>query len=273
MDIFQGDVIANGVKLHYYRTGGSKPSMVLLHGVTDDGLCWSPVAEMLSNQFDVVMVDLRGHGKSKAPDDGYTLSVMAGEVVALINELKLDHPIIMGHSMGAITALTLAGLYPDAAKAIILEDPPPFWMIKKTDTDEPQKPNPLAFWIASNKRKTKEDLLEEVRTFNPGWAEAELEPWVNSKLRYSPKIVKLVEMVDLSSIGFEELFKKISCPALILTADPNKGAILVEKDVSLLNQWIPQLEVVQIDGAGHNIRRDQFESYMKAVQTFLTNIV
>jgi pimeloyl-ACP methyl ester carboxylesterase len=273
MDIIAGDVIANGVKLHYYRTGGSKSPIVLLHGVTDDGLCWSPVADVLSETFDVIMVDMRGHGKSNAPEEGYTLTVMAGEIVALIKELGLVKPIIMGHSMGAITALTLAGLYPDIAKAIILEDPPPFWMIKETNLNEPQKPNPLALWIASNKRKTKEDLFAEVRALNPDWAEAELEPWVNSKLRYSPKIVKLVEMVDLSSMGFEELFKKISCPALLLTADLNKGAILGDKEISPLKQWIPLLEVVQIDSAGHNIRRDQFEPYMKAVQTFLAKIV
>lgn len=272
MDYSSGDVIANGVKLHYYRTGGNKPAMVLLHGVTDDGLCWSPVVDVLADQFDLVMVDLRGHGKSKAPEEGYTLSVMAGEVVALIKELALEKPIIMGHSMGAITTMTLAGLFPDVARAIVLEDPPQFWMIKHTDTNESQQPNPLALWIASNKRKTKEDLFEEVRAFNPGWAEAELEPWVNSKLRYSPNIVKLVEMVDLSSMGFEELFKTITCPVLLLTADQDKGAILGELDLVPIKQWIPQLEVIHIDGAGHNIRRDQFDKYMNAVQPFLAKI-
>ncbi|MBA4384771.1 MAG: alpha/beta hydrolase, partial [Anaerolinea sp.] len=198
--------------------------------------------------------------------------VMAGEVAALIKELALDKPIILGHSMGAITTLTLAGLYPDVARAIVLEDPPPFWMIKKTDAKEPQQPNPLALWVASNKRKTKEDLFAEVRAVSPGWAEADLEPWVNAKLRYSPKIVKLVEMVDLSSMGFEELFKKISCPALLLTADLKKGAILGEKEVTPLKQWIAKIEVVQIDGAGHNIRRDQFDKYMESVKAFLAKI-
>lgn len=272
MNYQSGDVVANGTRLHYYRTGGKKTAMVLLHGVTDDGLCWSPVADALADQFDVVMVDLRGHGKSDAPEDGYTLTVMADDVAALINDLGLIKPIIMGHSMGAITTMTLAGLYPDIARAIVLEDPPQFWMIKQKEPNEPQKPNPLALWIASNKRKTKEDLYEEVRTFNPLWAEVELEPWVNSKLRYSPKIVKLVEMVDLSSMGFEQLFKKISCPALLLTADCNKGAILGEKDVEPIKLWIPQLDVGHIDSAGHNIRRDQFDKYMNVVQYFLAEI-
>lgn len=273
MDIIAGDVIANGIKLHYYRTGGSKPPIVLLHGVTDDGLCWTRTANVLSKTFDVIMVDMRGHGKSNAPEEGYTLTVMAGEIVALIKELGLVKPIIMGHSMGAITTLTLSGLYPDVAKAIILEDPPPFWMIKSTDNGEPPNPNPLAHWIGSNKRKTKEELLDEVRVGNPGWDESEFEPWVNSKLRYSPKIVNLVAMDDLPAMDFENLVKKTTCSALIITADLVKGAIVGEKEVAALKQGMPQLEVVQINGAGHNIRRDQFEKYMQAVQTFLAKIV
>ncbi|PKN98858.1 MAG: alpha/beta hydrolase [Chloroflexi bacterium HGW-Chloroflexi-4] len=271
MDIIQGDVIANGVKLHFYRTGGSKPPIVLLHGVTDDGLCWLRTAEVLAEDYDVVMVDMRGHGKSMAPEEGYTLIVMAGEIVALIKELGLLKPIIMGHSMGAITTLTLAGLYPEVAKAIVLEDPPPFWIIKSTDKSEPPNPNPLAQWISANKRKTKEDLLHEVRVGNPGWDESEIEPWVNSKLRYSPKIGSMVAMDDLPATDFENLVKKITCPALMITADLVKGAIVGEKEASALKQGVPQLEVVHITGAGHNIRRDQFEPYMKAVQTFLTN--
>ncbi len=272
MDYISGDVIAKGVNLHFYRTGGGKPPMVLLHGVTDDGLCWTPIADVLAAKYDVIMVDLRGHGKSEAPDDGYTLTVMAGEVAALIKELKLEKPIIIGHSMGAITAITLAGLFPDVARAIVLEDPPPFWMVKKTDKGESPTPNPLALWIESNKRKTKEDLFGEVHAGNPGWAEAEMEPWVNSKLRYSPKIVKMVSMDDLPSMDFETLVKSISCPALMLTADTVKGAIVGEKDAAVLKQGVTQLEVVHIDGAGHNIRRDQFEKYMEVVQAFLTKI-
>jgi pimeloyl-ACP methyl ester carboxylesterase len=270
MDYISGDVIANGVKLHFYRTGGSKPPMVLLHGVTDDGLCWTHIADGLAHDYDVIMVDMRGHGKSEAPEEGYTLTVMAGEIAALIKELSLEKPVIMGHSMGAITTLTLAGLYPDVPRAIVLEDPPPFWMIKKTDKSEPPNPNHLALWIKSNKRKTKEDLFSEVRSGNPGWAEAEMEPWVNSKLRYSPRIGKMISMDDLPGMDFDNLVKQVTCPALILTADTMKGAIVSEKDAAALKQGVPQLEVVHIDGAGHSIRRDQYEKYMEAVKAFLS---
>ena len=121
-----GNIVTHGTKLHYYRSGGSKPPLVLVHGITDDGLCWSPVAEVLSAEYDVIMVDLRGHGKSDAPEEGYDLVTMATELSGLITGLGLDNPVVMGHSLGAVTAMTLAGLTPHLPLAIILEDPPAF---------------------------------------------------------------------------------------------------------------------------------------------------
>lgn len=53
----EGDVNINGIKIHYYRTSGNKPPFILLHGATDNGLCWTPVAEYLAGQYDVIMVD------------------------------------------------------------------------------------------------------------------------------------------------------------------------------------------------------------------------
>jgi pimeloyl-ACP methyl ester carboxylesterase len=54
-----GDVETNGIRLHYTRTGGAKPPLVLAHGVTDSGLCWTPIAEALAADYDVIMVDAR----------------------------------------------------------------------------------------------------------------------------------------------------------------------------------------------------------------------
>ena len=70
-----GDVTVNGLRLHYTRTGGAKPPVVLAHGFSDDGLCWTPVAEALEADYDVIMVDARGHGRSEAPEQGYNMSM------------------------------------------------------------------------------------------------------------------------------------------------------------------------------------------------------
>src|SRR5215470_11601170 len=95
---------ANGIDIHYLRTGGAKPSLVLLHGLSGSGACWTPLARALEDEFDVVMPDARGHGQSSAPLHGYRYEDHARDVVGLIHALRLSAPVLLGHSMGGLTA-------------------------------------------------------------------------------------------------------------------------------------------------------------------------
>src|SRR4051794_8028698 len=102
-----GDVTANGIRLHYTRTGAGtapgKPAVVLTHGFSDNGLCWTPVAEVLADDYDVIMIDARGHGQSDAPAEGYGSAEHAADVAGVIAALGLRRPALLGHSMGAAT--------------------------------------------------------------------------------------------------------------------------------------------------------------------------
>jgi len=261
--------VSQGTKLHYYRTGGQKPPLVLIHGITDDGLCWSPVAEVLAADYDVIMVDLRGHGKSEAPEDGYNYKTMATEVAGLITGLGLEKPVVMGHSLGAMTSLTVACLFPDFPQAIILEDPPAFWRTAPLSQGEQDFRAGMRAWFYDVKRKTYAELLEIVRTENPGWSEAELGPWVDSKHRFSLKIIQMLDPREAVPANFPTLLKQITCPVLLITADPAQGAILTVEDANELQQWVPQTQLKHIPGAGHNIRREQYPIYLRAVRAFL----
>lgn len=119
-------IATNGVTLHYTRTGsnmgGDKPPVILAHGFSDDGLCWTPVAEVLEADYDVIMVDARGHGRSDAPEQGYGPIEMAADLAGVITGLGLHKPAVLGHSMGGSTTMALAGLYPDIPGAILIED-------------------------------------------------------------------------------------------------------------------------------------------------------
>lgn len=270
--VFSEFVISNGLNIHYYRTGGNKPPLVLAHGITDDGLCWEPVTEVLSRDFHIIMVDARGHGKSEAPTDGYTLRSLGTELAGVIQALELEKPILLGHSMGAITSLVLGGLFPDLPRAILLEDPPPFWMSSERNTQDNEVGNGLIDWIHSNKRKTRDDLVTEFHTNNPTWPDVELDSWVNSKHRYSPRIVALVHPEDKVSIKLPHLFQQITCPVLFICADPTKGAASGEQDIVKMKEMVPQLQVVHVANAGHNIRREKFGEYMNIVQEFLADL-
>src|SRR5690242_13485221 len=94
-----GHVEANGIRLHYTRTGGDRPPLVLAHGFSDDGLCWTPVVAVLAPDYDVIMVDARGHGLSDAPAHGYGSAEHAADLAGAIGALGLRRPAVLGHSM------------------------------------------------------------------------------------------------------------------------------------------------------------------------------
>src|SRR5207302_8514839 len=101
----EGDVFANDIRQHYYRTGGEKPALLLLHGFNEYGLTWLRVAKELERDYDIIMLDARGHGHSDAIASGFSTSLLMEDVVDVIHELKLGHPRIIGLSQGGTIAL------------------------------------------------------------------------------------------------------------------------------------------------------------------------
>ena len=65
------------------------------------------------------------------------------------------------------------------------------------------------------------------------------------------------------------MVKKITCPVLLITADPARGAIVTTEGAAALQALVPQTQVVHLPGAGHSIRREQFDRYMETVRSFL----
>lgn len=265
-----GYVEANGIRLHYTRTGGARPPVVLAHGVTDDGHCWTPVAEALAPEYDVVMVDARGHGRSEAPERGYDSATQAADLAGVIRVLGLRRPAVLGHSMGAMTALVLAGTEPDLPGAILLEDPPAWWAAaREGSAADQERLAGMRAWMMDLKRKTRDELLAGQRVETPGWSEGELGPWADAKLRVSPYVASLFESRPAAAVDWSATLPRIACPALLITGDPERGAIVTEDDAAALRGLVPQVRVTYVPGAGHSIRRDQPARYLEVVRGFL----
>lgn len=123
-------VMANGIRVHYWRTPGgersdgtAKPVIVLAHGYADCGLSWWYAMHGLTDEFELIALDARGHGLSDPPDATTPSDAQAKDIAAVIQELGLVKPIVMGHSMGAAAAMWFAALFPDVPRAVVLEDP------------------------------------------------------------------------------------------------------------------------------------------------------
>jgi N-formylmaleamate deformylase len=263
-------VTANGVRLHYHRTGGSKPAVVLAHGITDSGLCWRRVALALAERYDVIMVDARGHGHSEAPSQGYAPEDHAADLVGLIQALDLEKPALVGHSMGAFTAATLAAHYPGAVRCLVLEDPP--WRAAGSSSPEARASRRTEWREAIMDRKSQSlrEVIASGRVRSPEWAEAEFEPWAEAKHQVSPQVV---DFIGDSFDSWIELIPRIDCPTLLITGDPDRGAIVtppVAEQIAALND---KIAVTRIPGAGHNIRRQRYDRYVEVVSRFLAEQV
>jgi pimeloyl-ACP methyl ester carboxylesterase len=269
MSAWQSDYVeTNGLRLHYTRTGGDKPPVVLAHGFSDDGLCWTPVAQQLEQAYDVIMVDARGHGRSDGPEQGYGSLEHAGDLAGVITALGLRRPAVLGHSMGAVSTLALAGAYPDLPGAILLEDPPPWWAGAPTPNSpqEAERRARMAGRMIALKRKTREELIADQRAETPYWPEAEFGPWADAKLRFS---FHALNRSKVAAVDWPATVRRIACPALLITADPERGAIVSADNAAALRELLPHVRVAHIPGAGHSIRREQFDHYLEVVRAFL----
>jgi pimeloyl-ACP methyl ester carboxylesterase len=114
----------DGTTLRYLDTGSGEPPILFLHGWTCNNTNFRDQVPFFARNHRVVAVDQRGHGESDKPDQDYTIDGFVEDAVWLINELNLDKPVLIGHSMGGTIALNLARKYPDLASAAILIDSP-----------------------------------------------------------------------------------------------------------------------------------------------------
>src|SRR5216683_5441503 len=102
----------NGINL-YYETYGTGRPLILLHGGLGSGEMFGPVLPQLAERHQVIAVDLQGHGRTADIDRPIDARLMAGDIAALIDHLKLDKPDVVGHSLGGGVALQVGVNYPD----------------------------------------------------------------------------------------------------------------------------------------------------------------
>lgn len=98
------------------RRSGSGPTVVLVHGLTGNRDDWGPVARrLITDGFEVVAIELRGHGDSSPGRDGYGPRRLAGDLAQALSALDLSDVILVGHSMGGIASMTLMLEHPELA--------------------------------------------------------------------------------------------------------------------------------------------------------------
>lgn len=273
-----GYVEVNGIRIHYYRTGGDKPQVVLNHGAMDDGLCWTRIVKELEQDYDVIMFDARGHGLSDNGQGDYHSETRAKDIAEAIQKLGLDKPVIGGHSMGADTSLYVAAMYPDLPRAIFMEDPPipmpgqPMFGGKMGESgDDGLK---IMIRVMTLFRVLPKFIGKVMaKRMMPAYPDDEIIPWLDSKKRFSSDFMSSMRDSSDSMLKapFEEL-KKVQVPALLIMGDRDMGAIVSEEAAAEMKKSLPDLQVAHLRGANHDIRRAKFDEYIQTLRGFLAEI-
>ncbi len=253
---------ANRIDIHYLRTGGSKPPLVLLHGLTGSGACWSPLARALEGEYDVVMPDARGHGSSSTPLDGYRYEDHASDVAGLVLGLGLVAPVLLGHSMGGMTAAVVASQLSTVLRGVILADPTFLSPERQRDVYESDVAEQHHQLLGLDRG----DVLAQARIRHA---------------RRKPEIVELItearlktriaafDVLSPPSPEYHRLVSTIHIPILLVVATNGVVSLETARELQSLNH---RLRVEEIENAGHAIPYDQPDRFEAMVRSFLRSV-
>jgi pimeloyl-ACP methyl ester carboxylesterase len=181
----------------------------------------------------------------------------------LIKVLKLEHPVIIGHSLGGCIAASFAAQYPDILKKAVLIDPPGLGKPFFVSNDEA---NQITNWFKQDfshlKTLSWEELIKEAAKRHPAISEAARARWADSKMQMKPPIWESVAAI--ASLPAD--LPKITVPTLILKADANDTTRKMEIDAV---SKMPNIKLVHIKGAGHLIHLEKPEESLAVLNEFL----
>ncbi len=241
------------------RAGKAKPPL-LLHGLTANGACWGPVARYLECDFDVVMPDACGHGRSSAPARGYRYEDHAADVIALIAALGLDQPFLLGHSMGGMTAALVAAMMDAAVRGVVLADPTFLTPRRQREVWESNA-------AGEHRRqldRSEGELVAEARRRHPRRSAEILALQCAAKLQTR---TSAFEVLKPPAPDYRQTVGVIRAPILLVLADA--GGVVSEKTAGELFRLNPRVQTGRIAETGHGIPYDQPKRLADAVAQFL----
>jgi pimeloyl-ACP methyl ester carboxylesterase len=221
------------------------------------------LARSLEGEFDVVMPDARGHGKSSAPLHGYRYEDHAKDALTLIRALGLGAPTLLGHSMGGMTAAMVASRFGDVVSGVILADPTFLSPQRQREVHDSD--------VAEQHRRLlgldKADVLAEARTRHPHRSPEILELLAEARLQTR---MSAFDVLTPPNPEYRQLTSAICVPILLIIGDVSVVSLETAIELQNLN---PRVRIEQIQGAGHGVPYDQPERFAAVVKSFARFVV
>ena len=272
------------LKLQFWDWGGdSKPALILVHGGLDHARSWDAVARALREDYHVYALDLRGHGNSAwAPGALYSVMEHIVDLSALADIVQSFPVRIIGHSLGAVTTLMYAGIYPERVKKLVAiegvglpisENRYPFperarnWIekVRGAENRNPHTYPDLHSAVARMKEANpflSDEMARHLAVYGTNWnADGSLIWKFDNFVRLFPPYG--------SDVGdAAEVLKCITCPTLLFWG---RQSFAKDPEPDPLGQTIRNRQFVKVDNAGHWLHHDQFELFLRETRAFLAD--
>ncbi len=268
-------VQANGMNFHYLEWGdSSKPTVVMLHGVSQQAHSWDFVSLALSPDYHILAVDQRGHGDTDWAADGtYTLDAMQADIDGVVDALGLTDFNLMGHSMGGRNSFIWASRHPETLRSLTIVDTGPETQRRGQDRirDFRELPNNLdsfqefADRVKEYTGRTEEQVLGalkySIRQMPDGKWSWKWDPATRNRTRSGddPK---------WSTEKLWECVQAVDCPSLVLRG--SRSDIFAEETLAKMGQVMHDCTTETIKDAGHLVQGDNPVDFITAARGILS---
>jgi pimeloyl-ACP methyl ester carboxylesterase len=272
----------DGISLAYDDTGGDRPPIVFLHGLSMSRDSWLRFVPELEDRFRVLRLDQRGHGESSRAPGTYVLDTYLADTVAFLEDVVRGPSIVVGHSLGGVIAHGVTQTRPDLVRAALLEDPPLYVVERMNDGATREQASAVAsmFPIIQNlcrEMQARHAPIEEyeamvaaVPAMNGAGTMADVigaqgaRAMAEAFSRLDPEI--FTPAIDGSAIsGTPDLSARLARPVTVVRADPALGAAFGADDEPRFLETNPHARVVMFEGASHAVHDEQPARFLEEV--------
>ncbi len=251
---------ADGVRIAYTSTGMGRPAIVFIHGGYADQSFWKEQVEPLSERFQVVTLDLAGHGASGKRHREWTMDMYGEDVRAVVRALDLDSVVLVGNSLGGPVAIAAAKKLPGVVRGIIAVDT--FQDIQREWPEEARQAYVQA--LRDDFPGTCKDVMMKQLLLEG--TDPELYAWVEGKMcgfdpEVAPRVVEGFLEYDLASefAGAEVPIRAILGETIPLNLEGNR-------------ELRPDFEAVEMEGCGHYPMLERPEEFNQHLIAYLEEL-
>ena len=261
------------VTINYAEADSSGPLLVLLHGIGSRWQVFLAAVPPLAARWRVVAVDLRGHGRSGRAAERYGLMDYARDIGALIRHLSDEPALVVGHSLGAMTAIGLASEFPDAVRAVVLEDPPLGAFSGAPFGARPEYPR---FRATRDMTRAGHSAAEIARLIAPHMDDQD-----GVAIRARAKSLSMIDSEVFTAVldnraneGFDlgDRLRRVACPTLLLQGNPGLGGALYDSEARWAASLMRDCTLVTLPEAGHGIRVALPTRFVQLATEFLESV-